>query len=304
MTAVTQAQCVLLTGATGFIGSHLAWHLVAAGKNVHIVVRPESDLDQLEELTDRIRIHVFDGKTEGLVEIMRSVAPACVYHLASLFVAEHQPCDISPLIQSNIQFGVQLLEAMKECCISSIVNAGTSWQNFENCRSRSSSLYAATKEAFEVFVRYFADAHRLSVITLRLFDSYGPGDKRRKLFWHLREAARRGTQLQMSTGEQVLELVYIDDLVRAFAVAGDRASIISKGTVELFRVPSLKSMSLRQIVERYAQITGRQIDVAWGARQYRAREVFHPWEGDPVLPGWKPQVGLDEGIFLMEKSRG
>lgn len=295
-----QNGSVLLTGATGFVGSNLARHLSAAGKNVHIIVRPESDLESLQEFTHKIHLHVFDGKTETLVEIMRSTEPDCVYHLAALFAAEHQSRDVSPLVQSNVHFGVQLLEAMKEVGISALVHAGTSWQNFEGCRARPSCLYAATKEAFEVIGRYFVDAHGLSMVALRLFDSYGRGDRRRKLFWHLRTSAVHRQRLQLSAGEQMIELVYIDDLVAAFAVAGERASSNPNGTIEVFRVPSSEPLTLRQLVARYAEVTGYHLNVAWGARPYRAREVFNPWAGDPILPGWEPRIGLTQGIQLME----
>ncbi len=291
---------VLITGATGFIGSRLAEHFASTGTEVHVVVRSSSKLDPLERFLDKIHVHTLGNSTRDLLRIMRSAAPRCVYHLASLFIAEHEVDDVSPLIESNIHFGAQLLDAMRESGVPSIVSAGTSWQHFANCKARPSCLYAATKEAFEVLARYYADAFGLKVVTLTLFDSYGPGDPRRKLFWHLRRAAETGARLPMSLGNQVLQMVYLDDIVRAFVVAGERLVGNPASSVEVFRLQSQQAMTLRQIVATYERVVQRPIDVVWGGRPYREREVFEPWTGDPILPGWKPQVGLEEGIQLME----
>ena len=136
-------KTALVTGATGFVGSHLARRLVRDGWNVHVIIRPTSHLDQLFEARELIVCHEYDGSIDGLRQILEQVQPNVVFHLASLFVSEHQSSDIVPLIQNNLLFGTQLAEAMVETGFLSMVYAGTSWQHFQNENYKQQALKIA-----------------------------------------------------------------------------------------------------------------------------------------------------------------
>jgi nucleoside-diphosphate-sugar epimerase len=222
-----------------------------------------------------------------------------VFHLASLFLATHTPEDVRPLVESNILFGAQLLEAMARTGCNKLVNTGTSWQHYHSDDYVPVCLYAATKQAFEDVAWYYVHGEGLRLITLKLFDTYGPGDRRPKLFNALRNAARRGEELAMSAGEQLVDLVYVEDVTRAFLVAAEMVE--DKETApEAYAISSGKPRPLREIVETYARVTGVPIRVHWGARPYRTREVMMPWTAGKRLPSWTPEVSLEEGIRKME----
>jgi len=290
----------LVTGGTGFVGSRLCERLVNDGWDVHMIVRPVSNIEVLRHPIDRTTPHVHDGSTEGMLSILEKSRPGVVFHLASLFLARHEPKDIEPLFRSNLLFGTQLLEAMAAHGVRRLINTGTAWQNFENREYSPVCLYAATKQAFEAILWYYVEMTPLRAITLKLFDTYGPGDRRPKLFALLRKAAGSGTPLAMSPGEQLLDLVYIDDVVEAFVLA---STLPAKGTVhgsETYAVSSGKPVRLKEVVETYSRVTGRAVPVAWGGLPYRPREVMVPWNRGLPLPGWKPRIGLDEGIRRTE----
>jgi nucleoside-diphosphate-sugar epimerase len=283
---------VLITGATGFIGTHLASRLVARRATVVAVVRPTTDMRLLPQ---GVRPEVHDGTTSGLVDLVRRARPDATFHLAARFVAQHGPDDIAGLIHDNVLFSAQLFEALVGTGCRRLVNVGTGWQHRTDAPTRPVNLYAATKQAAQDLLAYYTDASALRAVTLKLFDTYGPGDRRKKLFTALRQASETGVPLEMSPGEQLLDLVHVDDVVEALLVAAQRAGRNDTEPSELFAVSAARRYTLREVAELYSSVTGRRIDVVWGGRPYRDREVMVPWSGDS-LPGWRPAIPLAEGL--------
>ena len=120
---------ILMTGITGFIGHHLGERLVNDGHEVFAIVRPTSKIDGLSEnLRHNVKFHVYDSENTVL-DIVTDLCvegnrPDVVYHLAANFLNAHQFDDIKFLIQSNITFGTELLDAMAANNIFNFVNTG------------------------------------------------------------------------------------------------------------------------------------------------------------------------------------
>ena len=260
--------------------------MVEAGWEVAAIVRPSSERTVLErEVRERMEFHVYEGGT--LVDIVREAKPTVVCHLASLYLAAHESEDVVALVTSNILFGTELLEAMAKNEVRRFVHAGTSWQHYRGAHYSPVNLYAATKEAFEMMMRYYEETAGLHAVTLKLFDTYGEGDTRRKILALLQEAAATGKELALSPGEQKLDLVHVDDVAEAFRLAAeylaaDRADIRGE-----FAVSAGKALTLREIAARVEELLGKKIPVRWGARPYREREVMEPWSTGRLLPGWQ-----------------
>jgi nucleoside-diphosphate-sugar epimerase len=282
----------LVTGATGFIGTRLAARLVAARATVVAVVRPTTDTRLLPE---GVRPMVHDGTTAGLADVVRLVRPDVTFHLAARFVAQHGPDDVAGLIEDNVLFSAQLFDALARVDGRRLVNVGTGWQHRADAPTRPVNLYSATKQAAQDLLAYYTDASALRAVTLKLFDTYGPGDRRQKLFTVLRRASETGVPLQMSPGEQLLDLVHVDDVVGALFVAAQRAGSNDAKPSESFAVTAARRYTLREVAELYSSVTGRRVDAVWGGRPYRDREVMVPWSGDP-LPGWQPAIPLPDGL--------
>lgn len=293
-------RVALVTGATGFLGEHLVRRLLVDGWETHAIVRPSSNATILCEVLGSSNVHVHDGRTAELIDILRSVHPEIVFHLASVFVAEHSTDDVGPLVQSNILFGTQLLEAMTVAGVSTIVNTGTTWQHYEGREYSPVSLYAATKQAFEDILQFYCEARGLRALTLELPDTYGPGDKRLKLFSLLERAARSGETLQMSPGEQLLDLLHVDDVVHGYELAADGLLTGHLPSLSQYRLSSGSLVRLKDVVELYRQATGHTVSVAWGGRPYRVREVMEPASPVPVLPEWQPSISLKDGLVALE----
>ena len=291
---------ILLTGATGFIGSQLTKHLLSEGHSVAILVRPESNLDVLQYIISNIKVYVIDYTYTGLLQAVGDEQPDIVIHLASLFLSQHNPNDTSRLIESNINFPVQLLEVMCQLGVKQFLNTGTSWQHYENHIYSPVNLYAATKQGFEAILSYYVQVKNFKVITLKLFDTYGAGDTRQKLFSLLRKAAKTGEVLKMSYGEQSLDLVYISDVVKAYSLMIKKLSKVKES--ECYAISSSTQIKLKKLVQLYSKCLGKDLEVKWGALPYREREVMNPWSSYELVPDWVASVSLSEGIILMEKD--
>lgn len=287
---------LLITGATGFIGSNLSRKLLAEGEEVHIIVRPGSNLDNIDDIKDSLKLFEYDGEDiDSLIEYFIKEKFEMVYHLASLFIAEHKPEQISALINSNVNFGTHLLEAMSKSGVKRMINTGTSWQHYHGDDYNPVCLYAATKEAFEKVMRFYIESSELKVITLELFDTYGENDRRGKLINLLSEKSKNKELLKMSAGQQYLDLVHIDDVLSAYIAASSYIDE-AKSKHEKFAVSSGREIKLKDLLELYSDITGRTLNVDWGAREYRKREVMNLWRNFKTVPGWTAKISLEEGL--------
>jgi len=138
----------LVTGATGFVGSHLVRGLLEAGWDVSVIIRKTSKLDMLVDVCERITVHQYTGEINQLTKAMVECKPSVVFHVASLVLSEHKPEQINAVIESNILFGTQLLEAMVAADVKHLINTSTFWEHFVNKEYSPVNLYAASKRAF------------------------------------------------------------------------------------------------------------------------------------------------------------
>lgn len=286
----------LLTGITGFIGLNLGKALLQDGWEVYGIVRKTSKIEKVKkELGGKIHLLVH-SQDRDLNSIVAESKPDVVFHLASVFLASHTYEDIASMMGSNITFGTQLLEAMDVNGVRRFVNTGTSWQHYNSEAYSPVNLYAASKQAFLDIIRYYQEAREMNVINLELFDTYGPGDPRRKLFALLKEISESHETLKMSKGEQLIDIVFIEDVIRAFVLAGNYLLADDYDKCGTYAVSSGQAISLRNLVDKFSQISGKDVNIDWGARPYRNREVMEPWHTGKKLPGWSPECPLEIGI--------
>lgn len=287
---------ILVTGASGFIGSRLCAELAGECQfRVFALLREGTSADRLG--ADVVPVF-YNGDVDDLITVFNKFEIDGIVHLASLFLAQHTPADIDLLISSNILLGTLLVEAAACTKVRWFINTSSFWQHFENRGYSPVALYAATKQAFEDILQYYRETSAVKIVTIELFDTYGPGDTRPKLFKLLKGLVDNPSGLSMSPGEQLMNLLYIDDVIKAYTVM---VELLQKGSLPDVKYCASASElpSLRQVVALFSEKVGQELKIEWGGRPYRDREFMNPCPVYPLVPGWKQQYSLDEGITRM-----
>lgn len=285
---------VLITGITGYIGSHLA-RVLLPDWEVFGLVRHPLRTEYIADIQDRLHLVTTDGSYTSVETAVREVRPDLVYHLAAYYTGAHGPEAAPALISSNVTFGAYLLEAMSACGCSALIYASTVMAHYGGAAYRPLNLYAATKQAFSDLLAYYADAGLVRAVTLVLSDTYGSDDRRPKILNLIKQAAQTGTRIALSSGEQDYDVVHIDDVSSAFCLAGE-GLLKGKFCGEVFQVVPERPLTLRQTVEKLCRVNAWSLNVDWGERPSTEREVRKAIRLYPPVPGWTPTVSLDNGL--------
>lgn len=290
---------ILISGATGFIGKHLVSALLEK-KHEIIIIKHQRDLTEID--TRVLATYTFDfDNVEKDIDYLKNQKIDGTIHLASLFLSTHNSEDIKNLIDTNLFFSTYLLETSYKANIKWFINTGTFWQNYQNAEYSPVNLYAATKQAFQTIAQYYIETRRIRFVTLKLCDTYGTGDTRPKILNLLNDISKSGGILKMSAGEQTLDISHINDIVDAYYLL---MLLLSENKIETgseFAVKAKQRYTLKEVADLFQNITGKKLNIVWGGKPYRDREVMVPWVNGTTVPGWDPKVDLIDGLKKLFK---
>ncbi len=293
-------RTALVTGASGYLGGHVARRLLAAGWRVVAFVRTGSQLP--DDLSQQVVRADDDGTTASVTAAFAAVPVDVVVHLASAVIGIHRADQVDAILDANIRLPTRLLEVMRQGGCRRMVNTGTFWQHCNRDDYAPVNLYAATKQAFEDIAAAYVANDAIRLCTLVLFETYGADDPRAKIVRLLVEAIGAPEPLLLSPGEQILDLTHVADVAEAFVVAAARMANDEGAAQERFRVGGTR-LSLKALVERVAAMADAPPNVRIGARVYREREIMVPvCETIPLLPGWLARRVLDDEIAAMVRA--
>ena len=288
----------LITGATGFVGTNLIKELSKQHWQVEAIVRKNSIIE--ESIKKMVTPHVYNGGVNELISIFKKSKPDVVFHLASLFIAEHESNQIDALINSNILFSAQLLEAMKSSKCRCFINTGTAWQNFRKKEFDPVNLYASTKQALEAILAYYHDAHGFSCITLKLFDNYGPNDGRNKIISVLIKTSQNDETIKLSPGNQEIDISFIDDIVASFIEAANFLITNQDSIINSSYFISGERFTLKSLIKKIESSLKIKIKAKFGVKPYRKREVMKLIKLNKTdRPPWEnklKKIKFEEGI--------
>ena len=284
-------RTVLVTGASGFIGSHLCERLRDLGAVVHGVSRRQRNDGAVSrwwqaELDDEI-------STRRLVE---SIAPDIIFHLASFVSGKREIEYVLPALRSNLLSTVNLLISATEYGCPRLVLTGSLEEvEGETATATPSSPYAAAKGAASTYARMFHSLYGTPVVTARLFMVYGPNQKdHTKLVPYVSLSLLRGQLPQLMSGTREVDWIYVDDVIDAYLSLASKEGIDGE-TVD---VGSGKLTSVRRVVEHLTDIVEPDERPDFGSLEDRPFERVRVADVGRAygLIGWKPKTPLVEGL--------
>jgi nucleoside-diphosphate-sugar epimerase len=160
---------------------------------------------------------------------------------------------------------------MIENGVTKFLNIGTRWQHLKNKRYNPANLYSATKEAFKDILVYYG-TRGIRHKTLELGDTYGKGDTRKKIMELLITACQKKEKLDLTPGEQALDLIFVDDICQFIASNITSAAFFDNKAVSVSGA-TIKLRDLGTMIEREFKTKGL---FNWGGKSYRENEAMKP----------------------------
>lgn len=297
---------ILITGATGFIGSAVTKAVVDHGYEVGIIKRNTSDARRISGILDEV-IH-FDADLCSMGDVTKAVSdfkPDVVFHLATSYAASQSPDQIPSMVNTNVAGTVNLLEACQNNNVGIFVNTSSCfvYQQSEDplkedCPIDPLNLYALTKVQAEDACSYYAKQSEMRCVTLRLFTPYGPFDQERRLIPYIINSFLMEKSPEMTTGKQKWDFIYIDDIVDVYL----KLLLFSGYEKEhmIFNIGAGTSVSVKDIGVQLRNILGSSKPLLWDAIAHRKNELWHVCADirkAKSLLGWEPRINIvNEGL--------
>lgn len=301
---------MLVTGADGFMGSHLTEALLAAGANVRAFCFYNSNgslgwLDHLRERAGSLEIRAGD------VRDAQFVSAACegvevVFHLAALVAIPYSYLAPESFVDTNVRGTLNVLEGVRRHGSARLVHTSTSevygtpdtLPITETHPLKGQSPYSATKIAADKLCEAYIASYGLPVVVLRPFNTYGPRQSARAVIPTILTQLLSGRRkVRLGNLAPRRDLTYVSDTVRGFLAAGMCPGVEGQ-TVQL---GTGRSTSIAEVFEAACRVCGVDAAVEEDAARIRpnASEVM-VLQSDPALAkrslGWQASVSLEEGL--------
>ena len=293
-------KCILVTGATGFLGSHLVRKLLQEGQDVVILKRSFSDISRIAEEMDRLKVYDTDQLSE-LAQVFQAQHIDVIIHTATCYGRKNE--SIQQIVGTNIDFSLRLLETAVAFHASVFLNTDTFF-NTGTIRSKYMNGYALSKKQFSEWGRQFASMGKIQFIDAAIEHMYGEGDSKSKFITFLVESLRENIpELKLTAGEQKRDFIYVGDVVEAYwhiLTHLDKAEPYQR-----YEVGTGKATSIKEFAIKAKELMQSRTRLNFGAIPYKDEEIMESRADISGLLtlGWKPDINIEEGILKMKNYR-
>jgi nucleoside-diphosphate-sugar epimerase len=283
---------ILITGINGFLGRHLAFQLKHKFQIIGLY-RSYSNITQLNDACFKFYQYGRDSLESIFVENTIDI----VIHAATNYGKENE--NTVDLIHTNIILPVELYELSQKYGSSLFVNVDT----FMNKPEKIAYLerYVLSKQQIIDWLKILQT--KCKIINMIIYHQYGPHDVPHKFIPIILRALKTKNTIDLTSGEQSRDFIYIDDVVSAFSCILDVYQELD--SFSEFHIGTGKSTSIREFVETAKNILDSNATLHFGSIPYRKNEIMHSQakNEDLIALGWKPQYLLKEGLVnLIEKE--
>jgi NAD dependent epimerase/dehydratase len=301
---------VLLTGASGFIGSHLAEELVTCGASVRAFLHYNSRGEEgnLKYVASEIRreIEVVHGDLTDHDAVKKAVrGTSHVFHLGALIAIPYSYVHPYSFVQSNIIGTANILNACVEIGVDRLVTTSTSevygtaltTPMDENHRLHPQSPYAASKASADHLAESYARSFDLPVVIVRPFNTFGPRQSTRAVIPTIIVQALRNGSIEIGSTSPTRDFNYVKDIAHGFALAGMASDV----TGEVFNLGTGEEHSIREVIETVSTILGMELLVRERADRMRpVSSEVHRLIADSSKAalhlGWSPRYTFRQAI--------
>lgn len=277
---------ILLTGATGYLGSHLLKAFVNKNKEVLILKRSGSKTARLQDFIRKIPFENIDEVEIG--RLFKKYPISQIVHCATCY-GRHGESTIE-LFKTNVSFPLELAHFGAAHGLKAFYNTSTSLP--ENLNT-----YALSKKHLESWLFKYSD--RFKVINIKPEYFFGPGDDQSKFITMLIYKMRNNAdQIPLSAGDQKRDFFYIDDLVNAYQKLISNESLLEP--LSSFEIGSGQNISLKALVLKIAQqLEYNTTKLDFGAIPTRPNEIMESKADLTAIKriGWSPEISLNEGLI-------
>ena len=268
---------ILLTGATGFIGSNIL-KKIKEGNQIFVIQRQSSK--KKITYSKNIKVLKFDDYN-SLSKKLKKIKVDIIINCATHYKKEHQTKDIYKFIESNILLGNTLLENIKNLKVKKFINFSTTWENIDKKKLYPKNLYAAYKKAFGNIIDYYKNKlPEIRFFNLIIADTFGENDYREKIINTLKKNYNKNKISYIVSKNLYLNLINVDDIVSAVEILIN--SNIQSGN---FVIKNSKYFNISKLIKLINKDNYKKIRIKWLSNKTIKNEIIN----NKKLKSWKPK---------------